>query len=92
MDQRVENERKESDSRAYALESTLKPIRGMDWRTLLMLFNQGADPRAMIAMAFQELATNAQKIGELNISPDLLNSLVGSRQASPTLPFAPKGK
>jgi regulator of protease activity HflC (stomatin/prohibitin superfamily) len=92
MDQRVENERKEADSRSYALESTIKPIRGMDWKTLLMLSNQGADPRAMIAMAFQELATNAQKIGELNISPDLLNSLVGSRQASATLPLAPKGK
>ena len=92
MDQRVENERKEADSRAYALESTIKPIRGMDWKTLLMLSNQGADPRAMIAMAFQELATNAQKIGELNISPDLLNSLVGSRPASATLPLAPKGK
>jgi hypothetical protein len=43
-------------------------------------------------MAFQELATNAQKIGELNISPDLLNSLVGSRQATATLPLAPKGR
>jgi regulator of protease activity HflC (stomatin/prohibitin superfamily) len=92
MDQRVENERKEADSRAYALESTIKPIRGMDWKTLVMLSNQGADPRAMIAMAFQELATNAQKIGELNISPDLLNSLVGSRQASATMPLAPKGR
>ena len=29
----------------------------------------------MIALAFQEMAENAQKIGELNISPDLLTSL-----------------
>jgi len=29
-------------------------------------------------MAFQELATNATKIGELNISPELLRSLVRS--------------
>jgi hypothetical protein len=27
-------------------------------------------------MAFQELATNASKIGELNISPDLLRTLI----------------
>jgi hypothetical protein len=30
----------------------------------------------MIALAFRELAENAQKIGELNISPDLLKSLL----------------
>jgi hypothetical protein len=30
----------------------------------------------MIAMAFQEMAENAQKIGELNVSPDLLKSLI----------------
>jgi hypothetical protein len=36
----------------------------------------GGDSRNTIAMAFQELAANAQKIGELNISPDLLRTLV----------------
>ena len=30
-----------------------------------------------IALAFRELAENATKIGELNISPDLLRSLIG---------------
>jgi hypothetical protein len=54
----------------------LKPLRGMDWRTLMMLNQGGGDPRRMIAMAFQGLAENAQKIGELNISPDLLQSLL----------------
>ena len=36
----------------------------------------GGDPRTMIAVAFRELAENAQKIGELNVSPDLLQSLL----------------
>jgi hypothetical protein len=31
-----------------------------------------------MAMAFQEMAENAQKIGELNISPDLLKSLIST--------------
>jgi hypothetical protein len=35
----------------------------------------------MIAMAFQELAGNAQKIGELNISPDLLQGLIGKTRS-----------
>jgi regulator of protease activity HflC (stomatin/prohibitin superfamily) len=92
MDQRTENERKESDSRAYALEATLKPIRNVDWRTLMMLSPQSGDPKTMIALAFQELATNAQKIGELNISPDLLNSLLGTKMAGTSAPAMPKGK
>jgi hypothetical protein len=29
-------------------------------------------------MAFQELASNAQKIGELNVSPDLLRTLIAA--------------
>jgi hypothetical protein len=32
----------------------------------------------MVALAFHEMAENAQKIGELNVSPDLLSSLIGS--------------
>jgi hypothetical protein len=30
----------------------------------------------MVAMGFRELAENAAKIGQLNISPDLLESLL----------------
>jgi hypothetical protein len=30
----------------------------------------------MVAMAFQEIAANATKVGNLNISPDLLQSLL----------------
>jgi len=44
----------------------------------MMLNGKGADPKAMIAMAFQEMAENAQKIGELNVSPDLLRSLISN--------------
>lgn len=75
VDRHVENGRKEADARAYALEAVLKPLRDMDWKTLMTL-SGGADPRKIIALAFQGLAENAQKIGELNISPDLLKSLL----------------
>jgi regulator of protease activity HflC (stomatin/prohibitin superfamily) len=78
IDRRVENERKDADSRAYMLTETLKPLRDLDWKTLMMLGGKGADPKAMIALAFQEMAENAQKIGELNVSPDLLKSLLGT--------------
>src|SRR5579872_4038865 len=76
-DQKTENERKEADSRAYSLKAVIAPVQGLDWRVLMMLNPQGGDPRNTIAMAFQELASNAEKIGELNISPDLLRTLIG---------------
>ena len=78
IDRRVENEHKDADSRAYTLTETLKPLRGLDWKTLMMLGGKNADPKAMVALAFQEMAENAQKIGELNVSPDLLRSLIGT--------------
>jgi hypothetical protein len=33
-------------------------------------------PEQLIAFAFQELASKADKIGQLNISPDLLRELL----------------
>jgi regulator of protease activity HflC (stomatin/prohibitin superfamily) len=78
IDRRVENEHKDADSKAYALTETLKPLRDLDWKTLMMLGGKGTDPKTMIALAFQEMADNAQKIGELNVSPDLLRSLIGT--------------
>jgi len=77
-DRKTENERKEADSRAYALKAVIGPVQGLDWRVLMMLNPQGGDARGTIAMAFQELAANAQKIGELNVTPDLLRTLIGS--------------
>jgi hypothetical protein len=79
--QRSENERKDADTRAYALRATLEPVRDLDWRTLMALGASGADPKLMIALAFRELAENAAKIGEVNVSPDLLKSLLAPAPA-----------
>ena len=78
IDRRVENERKDTDSRAYTLTETLKPLRDLDWKTLMMIGGKNANPKTMMALAFQEMAENAQKIGELNVSPDLLRSLIST--------------
>ena len=79
IETRVENERKDADSRAYALETTLEHVRTMDWRTLMAAVGGGRRPPAMIALAFRELAENAQKIGELNVTPDLLKSPLSNK-------------
>ena len=75
IERRSANERRDADARAYGLQATLEPLRGVDWRTLMAIGGNG-DPRLMIALAFRELAENAAKIGELNITPDLLRSLL----------------
>jgi regulator of protease activity HflC (stomatin/prohibitin superfamily) len=76
MERWTENERQAADTRAYALEKTLAPVRDVDWKTLMATGAGGNDPSLNIALAFREMAENAQKIGELNVSPDLLNSLM----------------
>lgn len=75
VDAKVDNERKESVARAAALEAILEPVKTIDWRTLIAV-NSGMDSRLMISLAFQQLAENAEKIGQLNVSPDLLTTLL----------------
>ena len=81
IERRSENERKDADTRAYALKATLEPVRELDWRTLMALGASGSDPKLMIALAFRELAENAGRIGEVNVSPDLLKSLLAPTPA-----------
>jgi hypothetical protein len=76
VERRTENDRRDADARAYALQTTLEQVRNVDWRTLMAVAGGGADPKLMIALAFRELAENAGKIGEINVTPDLLKSLI----------------
>jgi hypothetical protein len=72
----TENARAEADSQAYAMEATLRAFRDLDPAVLQMLAVQSADPRLMVSMALKEIAQNAGKIGNLNISPELLQMLM----------------
>lgn len=78
IEQKTENDKKEAETKGYVIETTLKPYRDMDWKTLTAL-NNNADPRFNISLAFRELAENAGKIGNLNISPDLLDSILNEK-------------
>ncbi|UII33281.1 membrane protease subunit, stomatin/prohibitin [Fulvivirga ulvae] len=75
IDMKVSNEKKTADAKGYAIEAMIKPYRNMDWR-LLTAMSQKSDAGSNIALAFRELADNAGKISNLNISPDLLDSLL----------------
>ncbi|CAN5453775.1 SPFH domain-containing protein [soil metagenome] len=75
VETKVANERKEAEARGAALQMMLNPVRDVDWRVLLAM--QGdASASTMISSAFDQLAKNADKIGTLNITPDLLQSLL----------------
>lgn len=70
------NARQEADSQAYAVEATLRPLTALDPAVLEILASGSMDPRLLIAKAFRDVADNAGKIGQLNISPDLLQTLM----------------
>ncbi|MBA3938385.1 MAG: SPFH domain-containing protein [Planctomycetes bacterium] len=72
----VENTRLESDAKAYALSGVIKAVAGTDPRILQALASINMQPNQLIAAAFQGLAERADRIGELNISPELLRELL----------------
>ncbi|MBX3723222.1 MAG: membrane protease subunit, stomatin/prohibitin [Turneriella sp.] len=74
IETRVQNSRKEADAQGYTIETLLKPYRTMDWKTLAAIGKE-FNANSQVAMAFRLLAENAEKIGTLNITPDLLQSL-----------------
>jgi regulator of protease activity HflC (stomatin/prohibitin superfamily) len=70
------NAREEADSKAYAIAAVMKALSGTDPKTLQVLTSVGMDSGKLVALAFKELAENADKIGQLNVSPDLLRELL----------------
>ncbi len=69
-----ENDKVIADSEKYKLEAKLSPYKELDWRIISALSRNSAEND--IAMAFRELAQNAENIQNLNISPELLKSLM----------------
>ncbi len=77
----AENAKAEADARAYGVSSTMKALGSADAKILQALATTGMKPEQLIAFAFQELAGRADKIGQLNISPDLLRELLTPQPA-----------
>jgi hypothetical protein len=71
-----ENARAEADVRGYSIATTMSALAKADPGVLQALASTGMRPEQLIAFAFQELAGKADKIGQLNISPDLLRELL----------------
>jgi len=71
----AENARVEADAKAYGMSAIMDAVAKIDPKVLNSLASMGMQPNQLIAASFRELAGSAAKIGELNISPDLLREL-----------------
>lgn len=72
----IQNKKAEADAKAYELSAVMKALEGINPDVIQSLASIGMEPGKLIAIAFQELAEKADKIGQLNISPDLLQELM----------------
>jgi hypothetical protein len=71
------NAREEADAKAYAIAAAMKALAQTDPKIVQALASIGMEPGQLVALAFKELATGADKIGQLNVSPELLRELLG---------------
>ena len=76
---RTKNEKTEADAKAYALREIMKVYEEMNPEVLKALANAGLDSGRLMALAFQGIADRAEKIGNLNITPDLLTTVIKSK-------------
>jgi hypothetical protein len=70
------NAREEADAKAYGLAAMMRSFGDADPKLLQALASVGMDPSQVMALAFRDLADNAAKIGQLNVTPDLLREML----------------
>ena len=71
----LENAKKDADAEAYRVRVIMDAYRSLGSDVIIALAAMNMDPSKMIASAFEKLAAGTGKIGTLNITPDLLESL-----------------
>jgi hypothetical protein len=72
----AENAKAEADAKAYGISAVMTALQGVDAKVLQALASVGMQPDQLVALAFQGLAERADKIGQLNITPELLRELL----------------
>jgi len=71
----AQNKKLEADSLAYATSAQMRAFSELPVENLKAMAMADMNPEQLMALAFESFAQNAEKIGELNISPDFLNSI-----------------
>lgn len=70
------NSRTLAEAEAHRVSSVMQALQQTDPRIVQALAAAGMQPAQLIAQAFGGLAENAGRIGQLNLSPDLLQALM----------------
>lgn len=73
----VENQARRARQQTEAAAELMKAYDAVRPEVLEALSLSGMDARGLIARAFLEIGENAQRIGSLNVSPELLEALAG---------------
>jgi hypothetical protein len=76
VDINAKNIRTLASAEAQKIGAITETLKGVDPKLVQALAAIGMEPSQLIAQAFGGLAENAGKIGQLNMSPDLLDSLM----------------
>ncbi len=77
---KFQNAKKDADAEAYRINAVMQAYSQLNPETLVALATLNMNPETIIAQAFEKLAVNSDKIGTLNITPDLLESLAGKKE------------
>ncbi len=73
----AENARMKADQEAYAVEGVVRAYNNLNVALVEACAMAQTDPGTLMAKAFMNIGENADKIGNFNISPDLLQTIMG---------------
>lgn len=77
----AENTRTLAEAEAHRVAAVMKALEPADPRVVQALAAVGMQPGQLIAQAFGGIAEKAERIGSLNVSPELLQGLLGAVNA-----------
>ena len=83
VERNAENTRTLAEAEAHRLRAAMAALESADPRVVQALAAAGMQPNQLIAQAFGGIAEKAEKIGQLNVSPELLQSLLAGAPAAP---------
>ena len=83
VERNADNTRKLAEAEAHRLVAVMKAMQDADPRIVQALAAAGMQPNQLIAQAFGGIAEKAERIGQLNVSPDLLQALLTATAPAP---------
>jgi hypothetical protein len=87
----AENTRAMAEAEAHRVKAVMAALEHADPRVVQSLAAVGMQPSQLIAQAFGGIAEKAERIGQLNVSPELLATLAATTPAQPAALASRKG-